>query len=133
MAVLDREALLSAREGVYETVDIPELGGDVRIRRITGGERDKWDKRISDPNTGRVIPGKYLSARAYLLAVSVVDEDGESALTEDEAKKFMEIQDVVGIDKLFDACMKHSALTKEAQTELAGNSEGIPSGNSTSE
>lgn len=46
MTVLTREAILSADDLPAETVDVPEWGGKVRIRTMTGSERDAFESSL---------------------------------------------------------------------------------------
>ena len=84
--VLSRDDLLNAgSQRVIEEVDIPELGGSVRVQGLTGAERDRYEGEIlkRDRKTGQLIP-QLTNARALLVAVALVDEEGKPLFSENE-------------------------------------------------
>lgn len=73
MAYLTREAILAADDTKFAEVDVPEWGGTVRIRTITGTERDKFEA-FRDNALKR---GSDIGATAYLVAMAICDENGK--------------------------------------------------------
>lgn len=78
MPLLDKSAILGAKDLVSEDVPVPEWGGDVRVRTMTGTERDAFGVAIID-STGKFDRVGY---RAKLLSRCIVGEDGQPLFTE---------------------------------------------------
>ncbi len=79
MALLTRGAILSADDLKAELVEVPEWGGEVRVRTLTGNERDAY---IGD----LFINGKVsrVEQTAKFLARCIVDEAGKAIFSEDD-------------------------------------------------
>lgn len=78
--LLTREAILQAQDLKHEDVDVPEWGGRVRVRMMTGAERDALGAAL-------VTPNKTLDMTQYrirLLAACLVDEQGAPIFAADE-------------------------------------------------
>lgn len=70
--MLTREAILSALDLTSEIVSVPAWGGDVKVRSMTGIERDAFGSSIRDA-AGKVDLANF---RAKLLVRCLVGEDG---------------------------------------------------------
>jgi hypothetical protein len=77
MKLLDRAAILGADDLKTEDVEVKEWGGAVRVRMLTGAERDAFGKSLIVD--GKPDPTGY---RAKLLARCVIGEDGKPLFTE---------------------------------------------------
>jgi len=87
MAVLNADAIRTADDLVYETVTVPEWGGDVIIRGLTAKERDAYDREIvSVDERGRTKLGRLENLRALLLVRCMVDEKHERLYRDADAK-----------------------------------------------
>lgn len=76
MALLTRTAILEAQDLTTEDVPVPEWGGEVRIRALTGAERDRIESAFL--GKGGQFDGKALvNFRAKLVASCAVDEAGQ--------------------------------------------------------
>lgn len=69
--LLDRAAILGASDVQSERVEVPEWGGHVYVRAMTGTDRDAWEQMLVKDGKSNVD-----NARAKLVVVSTVDEDG---------------------------------------------------------
>lgn len=69
-AVLSLDDILAAQDIEFETVAVPEWGGAVRVRSLTGAERDK----IIRADLEQKGPAFY----ARVIAASLVDDEGNS-------------------------------------------------------
>lgn len=86
MAVLGREAL--ARAIKYALVDVPELGGEVRLRSLSSAriaEMGDLFVGADQKNTGQMF-----NIGARLLVECWVDEDGALVLTADDIPAVLE-------------------------------------------
>ena len=58
-----------------EVVEVPEWGGSVRVKTLSGAERDQFESAIVQRN-GRNVKQNLLNIRARLVAAALVDENG---------------------------------------------------------
>jgi hypothetical protein len=69
---LCREAILNANDIKTEEVKVPEWGGVVLVKGLTGLEKDRYDQSVYNVKDGNV---NYTNMRAKLVALSICGED----------------------------------------------------------
>ena len=120
MAVLDRNAILEAKDLPTETVDVPEWGGQVIVRTLTGEERDQYESSmfevVGDGANREVIP-KMENLRATLAALSIVDEDNKRMFDVSEVHLLGD-KSAAALDRVFDVAKRLSGLSEEDVKEL---------------
>jgi hypothetical protein len=79
-AILSREQILAAQDLTSEEVPVPEWGGTVRVRMMTGAERDALGASLLGADK-KVDMSQY---RTRLLAACLVDEEGRPLFGPDE-------------------------------------------------
>lgn len=121
---LTREQILALDDLDTETLDVPKWG-KVRIRMLTGDERDKLDERFRPGSK----TGGWEGLRAWLVSLCCVDEQGQPLFTPEDAKTLGK-KSSRAISAIFNAAMKLNGLTKDDAENLAKNSETAPSGGS---
>ena len=127
MALLNRDAILKANDITMQTVNVPEWGGDVSIRTLTGTERDAFEASI--------VSGKkhdMTNIRAKLVARSVVDEKGVRLFTDDDVCAIGR-KNAKALDRIFDAAQRMNGIRETEIQELEKNSGAVPDGCSTSD
>lgn len=80
MTLLDKAAILAANDIRTEDVAVPEWGGTVRVKVLSGTERNAWGASLLGED------GKY-DAKRYsvrLVAAAVVGEDGAPIFTDED-------------------------------------------------
>lgn len=75
---LSRASILAATDLEFRQVDVPEWGGSVWVRGLTGRERDRFELLMLPLAEGKTSD---LSFRAEVAAMGCVDWDGDSAPT----------------------------------------------------
>ena len=83
MALLTREAILQAQDLPTEQVHVPEWGGDVLVRALTGAERDRFEQSIVEQR-GKSTRMNLQNIRAKLVALTVVDEQGNRIFKDED-------------------------------------------------
>jgi len=79
MTLLSKSAILAAVDLKTEDVHVPAWGGTVRIRTMTGQERDEFRASIAASEGESGVPiGKFSAA---LLVAACVDEAGKRLFT----------------------------------------------------
>ena len=78
--ILSREQILAAQDLASEEISVPEWGGTVRVRMMTGAERDALGATLLGADK-KVDMSQY---RIRLLAACLVDEAGQPLFGPDE-------------------------------------------------
>lgn len=116
MKRLSKAELLAATITPRDVVALPELGGEVTVRGLTGHERDKYETDLFvQRGKNRVFNGK--NARAKLIALSVITEDGQQMFTEDEVAQIGTLRADI-LDRLFTKAQELSGLSDKDVAEL---------------
>jgi hypothetical protein len=86
MTLLTRDAILSAEDLKSERVEVPEWGGEVIVRCMTGEERDEFETSVLN-GSGDEIKVDPSNLRAKLVSLSCIDEDGKRLFTAKDVAK----------------------------------------------
>ncbi len=81
MTLLTKDAILSASDLQHEDVAVPEWGGTVRVRVMTGAERAQFEASAVTTANGRREPD-LSNYQAKLLALCLIDEHGHRMFSE---------------------------------------------------
>lgn len=131
MPTLNRDQILKADDLPREKVNVPEWGGDVWIRTMTGTERDAFEQE-SIEGKGKNITVNMKNIRARLIVRTAVDESGKRLFAEADAV-LLGAKSGKALDRVFDVAQEMSGLTDKDVEDLAKNSESGPSGDSTTD
>lgn len=112
---LGKAAILAADDKKMVDYDVPEWGGSVKLRVMTGTERDRFEGEFVNNNKSVEM------VRAKLVAKCLCDDKGERLFDEKEIPQLGEKSAAV-LDRLFTECMKLNRFTKGDVDELAKNS-----------
>jgi hypothetical protein len=116
---LSKAAILAAKDTKLSApIPVPEWGGDVFCKTLSGTERDAFEESYSE--------NKMRAFRCRFLVLTLSDDKGERLFTDSETTDLGKKSSVV-INRLFDAAWKHNAFTTEAVEALG---EGSPEGQS---
>lgn len=84
---LKREDIQRVIDRAYEEVDVPEWGGTVRVRSLTGKEKDAFERSliiVEQHGKKTVAVPDLENMRAKLAVLSMVDEDGNMIFSNDD-------------------------------------------------
>lgn len=123
MALLSKASILAAGDFKLSRVHVPEWGGDVYIKTITGLDRDRFEEGYSEQ--------KMKNFRSRFLVLTLCDERGERLFSDAEVDDLGKKSSLV-INRLFDKAWSLNAFTDEAVDELGNGSTVDQSGASTS-
>jgi len=115
--MLNKDEILKADDLKTETVSVPEWGGDVSIRTITGAERDSYEAGIIGSGKKKNLQ----NLRAKLCAKCLVDEDGTRLFSDAEILA-LGGKSAKPLDRIFDAAQKLNGFTDADVEELEKNS-----------
>jgi len=121
------EQLFAIDDHQYEWVDVPEWKMRVRVRGMTGSERDAWEGSMADARKPGALAANWsVNQRAKMVARCVVNEHGERIFNSGMVARLGEMS-AVGLDRVFDVARRLSGLTPEDLDELRGNLSSEPS------
>lgn len=130
MSYLSRDAILNIEDLDYEDVEVPEWGGTVRVRGLTGSERDSYEASVMQ-RRGKRYELVMADARAKLVALVVVNEEG-ARLFSDRDVKALGRKSAAALNRVFSVGQRLSGLTNEDIEELTENLEPGQNGDSSS-
>jgi hypothetical protein len=120
MAKLTKDQIVAAEDLKSETIEVPEWGGSVTLRRMTGAERDAYEADIYDAK-GATITLKRENFRAKLIARCLVNEKGERMFEDGEIAALGK-KSAAALDRCFQACQRLNGLSKDEQDVIEKNS-----------
>jgi hypothetical protein len=121
MAVLTKEQIIGFDDLKSQVVEVPEWGGSVIIRRMSGVERDSYEADIYDSKGGTIVL-KRENFRAKLVARCLVGENGERLFSDGEIAVLGK-KSAAALDRCFAIAQKINGMTKEEQDNIEKNSE----------
>lgn len=119
--LLTREQILGVEDLSYEDVDVPEWGGVVRVGMLTGAERDAFEQEIVT-RQGKKLLLNLVNIRARLVAMTVVDGEGQRVFSETDVKALGR-KSALALNRVFDVAQRLNGLTEQDMEELAANLE----------
>ena len=115
--MLTKEQILSSEDLTKEIVDVPEWGGEVYVRAMTGTERDAFEASIvKDGGTN------LANIRAKLCALCMVDEDGNRLFIDGDVLALGK-KSALALDRVFNAAQKLNGIAKDDVKDMVKNSE----------
>jgi hypothetical protein len=118
VSLLSKEAILGADDRETVDVEVPEWGGTVRVRALSGKERDAYEVSLAGVRPDGTARANLVNVRARLVALTVVDEAGDRMFTDADAAALGD-KSAVAMQRVFEAAQKLSGLTDEDVEELA--------------
>jgi hypothetical protein len=121
-----RDAILGRDDLPVEVVAVPEWGMDVRVRALTGAERDAYEASCMRRGGAKgALEMEFSNIRARLVARSVVDEAGARVFTDADVAA-LGAKNAIALNRLFEVAQRLSGLRNEDFEELLGNSGSAP-------
>jgi hypothetical protein len=125
--LLNKDEILAVNDLDTEDVSVPEWGGIVRLRVMTGTDLDGWE--VASFNAQK--KGGDLHVRAGLVARCAVDKQGKRLFTNKEAVELGK-KSGKALNRLYEKALKMNGISEEESKEIEKNSETAHEGNSTS-
>ena len=119
--LLTRQDILSIRDIRAEVVSVPEWGGDVKIKAMSGKERDAWESALFQIS-GKDVTMNKENLRAKLVALTAVDEANVRLFTEADIEA-LGAKSAAALDRVYQASQRLSGLTPDDIKELEKNLE----------
>ena len=111
---LTKEQILAADDLALHEVEVPEWGGTVLVRTMTGLERDKFetDQYVRDVGTDDV--------RARLCAICICDESRNRLFSDDEVEA-LGAKSAKALERVFEVVKTINGFSAGDIDELEGN------------
>lgn len=117
MAILNRDEILQASDIVTELVPVPEWGGEVYVKGMTGAERDKFESSIVEQR-GKEQKMNMANIRAKLASLTICDEKGKRLFTEADVQALSQ-KSAAALQRVMIVAQKLSGIGDEDVKELA--------------
>jgi hypothetical protein len=132
--LLSRDEILKAEDRATEVVEVPEWGGSVTIRALSGTERDRFEtESVSYGRTnqgGLQISGVQTNnVRARLVALSVIDADGKRMFSDKDVLALGD-KSAAALNRVFEAAQQLSRISQRDVEVLTADLKGGPNGTS---
>lgn len=119
MAYLTRDGILQADDLLVEDVEVPEWGGVVRVRGLTGAERDDFEASVVEQR-GKKTRLNMQNFRAKLVVRVAINGDGQRLFVDRDAA-LLGRKSAVALQRVFEMAQRLSGLSDQDVEELVGN------------
>lgn len=133
MPILTRDEILGADDLQLIEVAVPEWGGSVCVKALTGFERDQYEESLIRwrAKKGQKVQATMAlsNARAKLVSLAVRDESGERVFSDRDVAA-LGAKSAAALERVFDVAAGISGLQAKDVAELTQSFESGPSGDS---
>ena len=131
MPYLNQEDILKADDVQTRDVDVPEWGGTVRVRGLSGADRNLYEaSQVTMGPDNQLVPDMS-NRTAKLVARAIVGEDGEPLFSEFDVGTLGQ-KSGAALARVFEVAEELSGINNKAVETAAANLGAAPNGASTS-
>ena len=117
MKYLSRDDILKCIDERFKDVEVPEWGGTVRVRSLTGAQRSKLITSSKDATVEDWIE--------RLVAATVCDDKGEPIFTHEDVKE-LKNKNSAALNRVFEVADDLNAVSGRQIDSVAGESKPTP-------
>lgn len=132
MKVLGRDEIVAVDDGKRELVTVPEWGGAVWVRSLSGADRAQYTAAIIEIGLDGKPRAKMEAADLTLAYLSICDENGERLFTDRAGFDELGKKSSAALKRVTDVAERLSGLDVESRKRAAGNSDTESSDDSSS-
>lgn len=121
MAFLTKQQILDAQDIETVEVAVPEWGGCVLVKGMTGLERDELEASVVS-RRGKQVDVNLINLRAKMVAKCVVDETGARLFGEEDVRTLGK-KSAGALQRVFEVAQRLAGMSDEDVEELTKNSE----------
>jgi len=118
---ISREAFLRPIAVPVEVVQVPELGGTVKVKGMTARGRSEFEKQMQTAN-GKPSKSRQAEVRERLIVASCVDDAGNLIFTDDDVAAIGN-QSAAIVERIVNVAMRLCGMTTSDVEEIAKNYE----------
>lgn len=126
--LLTKDQVLAAQDRQFETVPVPEWGGELIVAVMDAPARAAYEDYLDGFEEGAKLTG----LRGTVVALSCVDAAGERIFTPEDAAA-LERKSHLALDRVFKVAIRLNKLRKCDVEDMKKNSEPTASGDSCSD
>ena len=120
--LLTRDDILNADDLPSEVVDVPEWGGQVKVRTMSGSARDAFEASLIESQGKKKSKDDLMSnIRARFASLVLVDDDGKRLFTAKDINSLGK-KSASALDRVLTVGQRLNGLSSEDVEELAKNS-----------
>lgn len=124
--LLSRDQILGADDVEFADVAVPEWGGTVRVRGLTGAERDEYETEITRIR-GSSVEMRLQNARAKLVVRACIDSTGDRLFTDADVAALGK-KSAKALNRVWNIARRLSGLSAEDVEELVQDFGETPDG-----
>jgi hypothetical protein len=113
---LTRDEILAIKDIKIEEVPVPQWGGKIFVKGMTGAERDKFESSIMEYR-GNSQRANLVNVRARMASLTICDENGSRLFSETDVLALGEKSAGV-LQQIFEVAQRLSGMTKEDVKDL---------------
>lgn len=131
MDYLSRDQILGADDLTRATVDVPEWGGTLLVRALTGAERGRLESGALKQRGAAVAfqPQSLETVRGLVVSMAAIDAEGRQLFTFRDVVALSE-KSGAALERVFDVVAALSGITEAAISELTEDFDSGPSAGS---
>ncbi|MBK3333556.1 hypothetical protein [Burkholderia pseudomallei] len=130
--ILSKADILGSTDLTTESVDVPEWGGAVIIRTMTGTQRDAYEASLMKRGPTGAYEVDTVNMRAKLIACTVVDEGGALLFDSSADVQALAGKNAAALERLFVVAQRLNGLAVSSTADAEKNSASGQDGVSTS-
>ena len=120
--MLTREQILQAQDRVTEVVLVPEWGGEVSVRTMSGREKDHFESTVAKPGPDGKPKYNLEDFRARLLCLALVDGDG-ALLFKHADIALLSSKSAKALERVFSVAKRLNGIDDKDIDDMVKNSE----------
>jgi hypothetical protein len=119
--ILNKDQILEADDLQMEPVDVPEWGGSVMVRTMTGSDRDAFDESLVPVGEDGNRHSDTTNIRVKLLTRAIVDEAGNRMFSAADMEALGR-KSSVAIERVYAVAQRLNYVGAQAEAAAAKNS-----------
>lgn len=119
--MLSKSDILAAADLKTETVDVPEWGGSVVVRTMTGADRGAFEAAVMMIDASGKRQPDMRNMRAKLCVATVIDEAGNRLFDESDIGE-LQNKSSAALDAVFKAAQRLNGMAPESLEDAEKNS-----------
>ncbi|BBN97506.1 hypothetical protein [Sporolactobacillus terrae] len=117
--LLSREDILNVKDIVTKTVSVPDWGGSVIVKGLTGAQRNVFEQSLIK-GQGKSAKMNLDNAMAKLVALTIVDADGKRLFSQADIEALGQ-KSGKALAQVYTVASELSGLTEDDVEELTKN------------
>ncbi len=118
--ILTKDQIFEVNDLKSVSVDVPEWGGSVLVRTMTGQDRDAFDSSLFTVNADGTRTTDMSNLRAKLVALTLVDESNNRLFEVTDIPR-LALKSAAALERVFDMAQRVNGLGAQAEDAALKN------------